>query len=61
MKRLTERRIEALLDAALAMLAGDGEGDAEGVDFDDLDAGAEWLADQLKKKRRSAMPKGDTQ
>jgi hypothetical protein len=36
------------------MLAGmEGEGDAAGVDFKDLEAGADWLAEQLAKREKS--------
>lgn len=49
--RLTKRRLEAMQDAVTAMLAGDGEGDAEGVDFKDLSAAADWIADQLYRRK----------
>lgn len=57
MTRLTKRRLEALQSAAVAMLAGEGEGDAEDVDFKDLDAAADWISEQLAKRSLSSMEK----
>lgn len=51
--RLTKRKLEALLSAATAMLAGDGEGDAEGVDLKALDGATDWIAHQLRKREKS--------
>ena len=50
MTRLTKRRLDAMLSAVVAMLAGEGEGDAEGVNFADLEAAADWISEQLRKR-----------
>lgn len=52
MTRLTTRRLRAMQDAVVAMLAGDAEGDAEGVDFKDLEAASEWIGEQLAKRSK---------
>lgn len=42
--RLTTKAIEALIQAAEAMLAGEeGEGDATGIAHEDLQRGSNWL------------------
>lgn len=53
--RLTKRKLEAMMSAVTAMLAGDGEGDAEGVNMDDLDQAASWLAYQLRKREGASQ------
>lgn len=53
--RLTMREINALNSAASAMLAGEeGEGDAQGVSFDDLHSAHDKLIDMREQRRATA-------
>lgn len=55
MTRLTTRRLQAMASALAAALAGEeGEGDMEGVSHHDLDAAAEWVAEQINKREAKA-------
>lgn len=50
--RLTKRKLEAMIGAVTAMLAGcEGEGDwPEGVTFEDMEAAETWINHQLAKR-----------
>lgn len=58
--RWTEKRLAAAIQAVTAMLAGEeGEGDAEGLTFDDLEGALARLQheqERLRAKRQIAKP-----
>ena len=53
MTRLTKRRLEAMMTALTSMIAGydpDQQGDAGDTRIEDLEAAADWVAEQLRKR-----------